>query len=163
MAAALVLGFRATPAWAFVGLAKVTTGVVGLWPLLRREWWTVLVLAATVAIVCIPSLFLAPGLWGQWIEHLLVRGAEPNLWGAEIGIPLVLPLRRRGAPDRLGLPAGSPLGPRPCGHAGPADPVVPRAGHPHGAPASAPRGSRARDAPRWPAAAAERQDPIPSE
>ncbi len=90
MAAALVLGFRVTPAWAFVGLAKITTGVIGLWPLLRREWRTVLVLVATVAIVCLPSLILAPELWARWIDHLLVRGAEPNLWGAEIGIPLVL-------------------------------------------------------------------------
>ena len=89
MAAALVLGFRVTPAWAFVGMAKVTTGVIGLWPLLRREWGAVKVLVVTVAIVSIPSLLLTPDLWRQWIDHLFVRGAEPNLWGAEIGIPIL--------------------------------------------------------------------------
>jgi hypothetical protein len=90
IAVALVAGFRATPAWAFVGLAKVTTGVVGLWPALRRDWRAVGILAATVALVCLPTVVVTPDLWAQWTAHLLVRSAQPNLWGAEIGIPLAL-------------------------------------------------------------------------
>ena len=92
MAAALALGFRVTAAWAFVAMAKVTTGIVGLWPLLRREWAVAGVLVAGVAIVSIPSVILAPDQWGQWIDHLFLRGAEPSLWGAEIGVPLPIRL-----------------------------------------------------------------------
>ena len=90
IAIALVAGFRAASVWAFVGLAKVTTGIVALWPALRRDWRALGTLAVTVAIICLPTVVVTPDLWSQWIAHMLVRSAQPNLWGAEIGIPLVL-------------------------------------------------------------------------
>ena len=92
IAAALVLGFRFTAAWTLVALAKITTSIIGLWPLLRGEWRAAAVLAATVAVISVPSLIVAPGLWAEWISHLFTRSAQPIHWGAEIGIPLLIRL-----------------------------------------------------------------------
>jgi len=89
IAVALVMGFRTAPAWAFVALAKVTTGVIGLWPVLRRDWRSATLLGATLLIVILPTILVTPGLWGEWLVHLMERGAEPSMGGAEIEIPPV--------------------------------------------------------------------------
>lgn len=92
IAVGVVLGFRTTAAWALVGMAKVTSGVVCIWPLLRRDWRSAGLCLATVALVALPTILVSPGLWGEWVHHLLLRGVEPNQWGAEIGVPLGLRL-----------------------------------------------------------------------
>jgi hypothetical protein len=139
LAVALVLGFRFAPGWAFVGLAKVSTGVIALWPVLRRDRRALGLLAATVATVCVPSILLAPGLWSEWVAHLLARNAEPNHWGTEIGIPLGLRVlgaivllvwaarsdRRWLTAPAMALAMPGPLGPQPR--------------HPGGHPEAAPR------------------------
>lgn len=92
MAVALVAGFRAAPAWAFVALAKVTTAVIALWPLLRQEWRALGLLAVTMALVTLPTVLISPTMWAEWLTHLANRAVQPNLWGAELGVPLWLRL-----------------------------------------------------------------------
>ncbi len=92
IAVGIVVGFRFASAWALVALVKVTSGVVGLWPLVRRDWHAVGVILATVALVTATTVLISPRLWVEWVQQLLVRAAEPNLWGAEIGIPLLIRL-----------------------------------------------------------------------
>jgi hypothetical protein len=92
MAVALVVGFRASPAWAFVGLAKVTTATIALWPLLRHQWRPAGIFLAATLLVMLPTLLISPAMWTDWLDHLLDRAARVNLWGAEIGVPLWLRL-----------------------------------------------------------------------
>jgi hypothetical protein len=93
LAAALVWGFRWPALWAFLPLAKVTTALPLLYPMLRRDArliGTVIALAA----VCLVSLIVSPSAWPAWLERLsepsgarLVDGG-----GAQIAIPLALRL-----------------------------------------------------------------------
>jgi hypothetical protein len=92
IAAAIVLGFRYPAAWAFVLVAKVTPGVGLLWFAVRREWRSLFVaLVATVAVVAV-SYALAPQLWWQWRDALVVSAAATP--APSIPIPLLprLPL-----------------------------------------------------------------------
>ena len=123
MAAALVLGFRATPAWAFVGLAKVTTGVIGLWPLLRGEWRTCPGPRRDRGDRLPPEPGLGAGALGPVDRPPAGPRRRTQPLGRGDRHPAGLPLGRRGAPDRLGFPGGSPLGPGPGDHAGAADPA----------------------------------------
>jgi len=92
IAVGVVVGFRTAVAWGLVGMAKVTTGVVVIWPLLRGDWRSVGLCLATVALVALPTIFVTPQLWVDWLQHLVVRGGEPSQGGAEIEIPLGLRL-----------------------------------------------------------------------
>jgi len=92
IAVGMVLGFRSAAAWGLVGMVKVTSGIVGIWPVLQRDWPAARLCLATAAALALPTVLVSPQLWGEWSQHLLVRGTEPNQWGAEIGIPLGLRL-----------------------------------------------------------------------
>ena len=70
IAAALVIGFRWSAAWAFALLTKVTPGVGVLWFVGARQWRSFLIaVGATVAISAV-SFFLGPHLWFDWLEVL---------------------------------------------------------------------------------------------
>lgn len=92
MAAAIVLGFRYPPAWAFLLLTKVTPGVGLLWFAVRREWRAFgITLGATFVLVGI-SVALDARLWLDWISRSLFAtgsGAPLN----QFSIPIPLPLR----------------------------------------------------------------------
>jgi hypothetical protein len=88
-----VVGFRASAAWVVLPLTKLTTGINLLWPVLRRDWKTLLVTVAVgVVIVLISIAIQGIDLWRAWIEHLLVRMGRPEAGGALIDISIWLRL-----------------------------------------------------------------------
>lgn len=88
MAVGIVLGFRVAAAWAPVALVKVASGVIVVWPIVRRDRRSLRLLLAGVILLVVPTVLISPHLWEEWVQHLLARGGVPTLWGAEIGIPL---------------------------------------------------------------------------
>lgn len=88
MAAAIVLGFRYPPVWAFVLLTKVSPGIGLLWFAARREWRALgLALGATAAITLV-TLVLMPNQWADWITLLTRSAAEVPPWPAIPSPPL---------------------------------------------------------------------------
>lgn len=93
MAAALVAGFRYAAIWTFLPLAKVSTGVVLLWPLLRREWSRLLPPILTGLVVVVLSVLIQGiDIWTAWIHHLGVRATQPEDGGALLDISLLVRL-----------------------------------------------------------------------
>lgn len=93
IAAALVVGFRYSAVWAVLPLAKVTTGVILIWPLVRREWGRLAVAVGSGVVVFLLSLAIqGVELWTTWIDHLAVRSAQPEDGGALIDVSLLLRL-----------------------------------------------------------------------
>jgi Glycosyltransferase family 87 len=88
IAAALVAGLKWPGMWAFLLLTKLTPAVVFIWFVVRREWRSLAILFATIAVLLVGSALIAPWLWGQWFA-LLVDNARlsPGGWA-----PLVLRL-----------------------------------------------------------------------
>ena len=89
-AAVIVVGFRASPAWAIILLTKVTPGVGLVWFLVRREWralaWTGL---STIAVVAV-SYLAAPNLWQDWFKLLSADAGRPLVSvGWFVPIPLL--------------------------------------------------------------------------
>jgi hypothetical protein len=93
LAAALMLGFRASPAWVVLPLTKITTGINLLWPLLRREVRSLawVVIAGTL-VVAISVLLQGADVWRAWIQHLVVRMGRPEAGGALIDVSVWLRL-----------------------------------------------------------------------
>lgn len=93
LAAAIVIGFGRSAAWAFPLLTKVTPGVGILWFAVRREWFAFgLASAATLAVVAATAL-LTPGLWAEWFQ-LLTSSTGSSTVAGSVPIPLIarLPL-----------------------------------------------------------------------
>jgi Glycosyltransferase family 87 len=94
LAGALVLGFRWPAMWAFLPLAKLTTGVVLLDSLLRREWRRLSAVLVAVIVLAVASAIVTPTAWPEWIGRLV--GPGPMLLDeggdAVLRIPLVLRL-----------------------------------------------------------------------
>jgi hypothetical protein len=63
---------------------------------------------AAVVLIVLPTIVATPGLWLDWIDHLLLRGTEPNQWGAEIGIPLTIRMAASIALMTWGAATGRP-------------------------------------------------------
>jgi hypothetical protein len=93
LAAALVAGFRAAPAWVLLPLTKITAGVNLLWPLVRREY-RALASVAMVGLAILGASIALQGLdvWRAWIDHLLIRMGRPEAGGALIDISIWLRL-----------------------------------------------------------------------
>jgi hypothetical protein len=90
LAAAIVLGFSRSWAWAFPLLTKVTPGVGMLWFAVRREWLNLgLAAAATLAVIATVALF-TPGLWADWFQLLLGSTGSSTVPGS---VPVALVLR----------------------------------------------------------------------
>lgn len=107
LAAMVVLGFSHPGAWAFSALTKVSTTVMPLWWLVRREWAPLMRWAATTLVLAVASAALAPTLWLQWISHLASWATQsghtlgnpttvPLLYRAPLGIVLLVVGARRG-------------------------------------------------------------------
>ena len=93
LAAAIVIGFGRSVAWAFPLLTKVTPGVGILWFAVRREWFAFsLASAATLAVIAATAL-LTPGLWAEWFQ-LLTSSTGSSTVAGSVPIPLIarLPL-----------------------------------------------------------------------
>lgn len=79
LAASAVLATRVPAVWAFGVLTKVTTGIGLLWPLVRRDWKSFAVGAATTALILAVGYALDPGAWKGWLEFLLSnRSGTPD-------------------------------------------------------------------------------------
>ena len=89
LAAAVVLGFGRTSAWAFPLLTKVTPGLGLMWFAFRREWLPFGQALAATAIVIAVTAFLAPGLWGEWFGLLSSSTGSSTVEGS-VPIPLIL-------------------------------------------------------------------------
>jgi hypothetical protein len=91
LAAALVVGFNRSAAWAFPLLTKLTPGLGILWFAVRREWLAFsLAIAATLAVIAATAV-LAPGLWAQWFQLLTSSTGSSTVPGS-IPVPLILRL-----------------------------------------------------------------------
>jgi hypothetical protein len=93
LAAALVIGFGRSAAWAFPLLTKVTPGLGVLWFAVRREWLAFsLAMAATLAVIAATAL-ITPGLWAEWFQ-LLTSSTGSSTVAGSVPIPLIarLPL-----------------------------------------------------------------------
>ena len=91
LAAAIVLGFTRSSAWAFPLLTKVTPGLGMLWFGFRREWQKFgIAVMATAAIVAISATFM-PGLWGDWLALLSSSTGSSTVPGS-VPIPFVVRL-----------------------------------------------------------------------
>jgi hypothetical protein len=91
LAAAIVLGFSRSGAWAFPVLTKVTPGLGVLWFGVRREWFKFgMAIAATAAIIAVTAL-VTPGLWAEWFSLLTSSTGSSTVPGS-VPIPLALRL-----------------------------------------------------------------------
>ncbi len=91
LAAAVVLGFGRSAAWAFPLLTKVTPGLGVLWFAFRREWPAFGKALAGTTLVIMVVAFIAPGLWGEWFGLLASSTGSSTVPGS-VPIPLVLRL-----------------------------------------------------------------------
>ena len=87
IAAAIVLGFRASAAWAFPILTKLTPGVGVTWFVVRREWRALAVALGVIGAITAVSFVLGPTAWADWIDLLVSSPGRSQL----------LPLRVAGA------------------------------------------------------------------
>lgn len=88
LAAAVVLGFSRSAAWAVPLLTKVTPGLGVLWFGVRREWLKfAIAMAATAAIIAVTAV-LTPGLWSEWFA-LLTSSAGSSTVPGSVPIPLL--------------------------------------------------------------------------
>jgi hypothetical protein len=91
LAAAIVLGFSRSWAWAFPLLTKVTPGLGLLWFGVRREWLQLAIaFAATAAVIAVTAL-VTPGLWADWFALLTSSTGSSTVPGS-IPVPLALRL-----------------------------------------------------------------------
>jgi hypothetical protein len=77
LAAAIVLSFRAPPLWALPVLTKITLGVGVLWFAVRREWRSLALALASIAIIVALSFIISPTAWVDWIVFL-ARSSNRN-------------------------------------------------------------------------------------
>ena len=88
LAAAIVIAFSRSVAWAFPLLTKVTPGLGLVWFAVRREWLPfALALAATAGVIAVTAL-VTPGLWSEWFALLTSSTGSSTVPGS-VPIPLV--------------------------------------------------------------------------
>lgn len=92
LALAIVLGMRWPAAWAFVLLTKATPGVGLLWFAFRQEWRSLAVAVTATIGVAVISLALAPGLWEEFWQALVVQ-APAAVDVPPLAIQVSLPIR----------------------------------------------------------------------
>jgi hypothetical protein len=92
IAAAIVLGFRWPWTWSFVLLTKVTPGIGLFWFAARREWRSLAIALGFTAAVSVASFAVAPSLWQQWLNALLVNAGQMQDYSVPPALPVRLPL-----------------------------------------------------------------------
>jgi hypothetical protein len=68
--AAIVLGFRRSPAFAFPLLTKVTPGVGVLWLAAAERWRAFGFAIGATLLICVVSFAISPDTWFDWIRLL---------------------------------------------------------------------------------------------
>jgi Glycosyltransferase family 87 len=92
LAAATVIGFRYSAAWAFHLLTKVTPGAGVLWFAGRRDWRRLSIALGATAVIVAVSFVLAPSSWFEWLDTL-ARSSEVPVPEGIAAIPGPLWLR----------------------------------------------------------------------
>jgi hypothetical protein len=82
IAAAVVLSFRVSPAWAFPAFTKITPAIGIGWSLVRGEWRAFLAAVAMIAAIFVVSFLINPTAWFEWAAFLTASpgGAEFIVW-----------------------------------------------------------------------------------
>ncbi len=88
LAAAIVVGFSRSGAWALPLLTKVTPGLGVLWFGIRREWFKFAMAFAVTAAIIAATALLTPGLWADWFA-LLSSSMESSTVPGSVPIPLL--------------------------------------------------------------------------
>ena len=91
LAAAIVIGFGRSAAWAVPLLTKVTPGLGLLWFVTRREWLSFAIALAATAVVIVAAGIFTPALWAEWFS-LLTSSTGSSTVAGSVPIPLVLRL-----------------------------------------------------------------------
>ena len=94
-AAAIVLGFRASAAWALMLLTKVTPGIGVLWFAVRREWRALAVALGVTAALAAVSLLLDQSAWRTWLDILRTSSSTPAQtpgWFLPVALAVRLPI-----------------------------------------------------------------------
>lgn len=93
-AAAIVLGFRSSAAWALPILTKVTPGIGLAWFAVRREWRALATACMVTAAVAAVSYLLDPGAWSAWLGVLARSSSTPVTvgWYLPVGLVVRLPI-----------------------------------------------------------------------
>jgi hypothetical protein len=92
LAAGIVLGFRASAAWAGLILTKVTPVIGLLWFAARREWRQLLVAVGTTAAIVVATWAISPGLWADWVELLVASSTVAIVNFTLVQIPIFVRL-----------------------------------------------------------------------
>jgi len=79
IAAAIVIGFRWSAAWAFPILTKITPAVGLLWFAVRREWRALATAVGVTAAIVVVSFALSPSAWADWIAFLLASPGRSEM------------------------------------------------------------------------------------
>jgi hypothetical protein len=90
LAAAIVLGFRAPPLWAFPFLTKITLGVGVVWFAVRREWRSLALAVGSTALLVAVSFVLAPAAWADWIAFLAASSDRSQALPERLAVAIVL-------------------------------------------------------------------------
>jgi hypothetical protein len=90
LAAAIVIGFRQSAAWAFPLLTKITPGVGVLWFAGARQLRPLLVALGVTIAISLVSFALAPAAWVEWVDTLRRSAGVPSGEVAVIPGPLWL-------------------------------------------------------------------------
>lgn len=91
-AAAIVVGFRASAAWALPILTKVTPGIGLVWFAVRREWRALGTAIAVTAVIVALSFALDPAAWRTWIGIVSTSSSTPATVGWFLPVSLVVRL-----------------------------------------------------------------------
>jgi hypothetical protein len=73
-------------------LTKVTPGVGLLWFAARREWRSLAIALGFTAAVSVATYLLAPALWQQWMQALLVNAGQTQDYSVPPALVFRLPL-----------------------------------------------------------------------
>jgi hypothetical protein len=83
----VIAGFRKPAVWAFVLLTKVTPGVGLLWFVFRKEWRNLGIALGATLLIALPTMVLAPDLWGRWIGAMLDARGSRELASGIFAVP----------------------------------------------------------------------------
>lgn len=86
--AAALLSLRHAWVWPFVLLTKVTPVVLLLWYVVRREWAKAALALGLTAAIAGASYLVAPHLWAEYLDRLLVVEQDVAPWPVGLRLPV---------------------------------------------------------------------------
>jgi Glycosyltransferase family 87 len=97
LALVAVFGLRWPALWSFALLTKVTPGVGVLWFAFRGEWRKLSIAVGVTAAIALPTMILAPNLWGGWIGVLAAGSRQTDGGPLALRLPIAVALLWLGA------------------------------------------------------------------